>query len=133
MGTERTNHAVAVVDGKLYAVGGMTYYNDWDEPYVSTLRSVERYDPAMNVWEEVGPMGTERTDHAVSVVDGKLYAVGGTLTAWLPWTPHVRRRFDGDGFLSSLERYDPATNVWEAVAAPMGTARLFPLAVCLLK
>jgi kelch-like protein 17 (actinfilin)/kelch-like protein 20 len=30
--------------------------------------------------------------------------------------------FDGQNRLSSVERYDPATNAWEAVA-PMSTAR----------
>jgi kelch-like protein 17 (actinfilin)/kelch-like protein 20 len=42
------------------------------------------------------------------VVDGKLYVLGGADA-------------DGDA-LSSVERYDPAKNAWEAVA-PMSTAR----------
>ena len=40
MVTPHENHAVAVLDGKLYAVGG---YDD-DDGYLS---SVERYDPAL--------------------------------------------------------------------------------------
>ena len=44
----------------------------------------------------------------MEVLDGKLYAVGG---------------YDGLGeSLSSVERYDPTSNTWEAVA-PMTTAR----------
>ena len=61
---------VAVLDGKLYAVGG---YNGGHQ----TLSSVERYDPAVDAWEEVAPMAYERDTHAVAVLDGKLYAVGG--------------------------------------------------------
>jgi len=34
---------------------------------------------------------------------------------------------DGQNYLSSVERYDPATNAWEAVA-PMSTARSSPAA-----
>ena len=47
-------------------------------------------------------MAEARYDHAVAVLDGKLYAVGGLN--------------DDGGILSSVERYDPATNAWEEVA-----------------
>ena len=50
----------------------------------------------------------------MAVLDGKLYAVSGSN--------------DDDGLLSSVERYDAASNAWEEVA-PMGTARAFPFAL----
>ena len=87
---------------KLYAAGGIN-----DDGF-GILSSVERYDPATNAWEAVAPLATERMNHGVAVLDGKLYAVGGYN--------------DDDDFLSSVERYDPATNAWEA-AAPLTTAR----------
>ena len=108
MATERMNHGVAVLDGKLYAVGG---YNDDD----GFLSSVERYDPATNAWEAVTPMATARCHHAVAVLDGKLYAVGG----------YNFENEEGGGIGCLVERYDPALEVWEAVA-PMGTARVSP-------
>ena len=98
MAAERSEHGVAVLDGKLYAVGG--FGDD------GGLSSVEQYDPATNAWEAVASMVTPRENHAVAVLDGKLYAVGG---------------YNG-GYLTSVERYDPATDAWEAVA-PMATAR----------
>ena len=55
MGTARFAPAAAVLEDKLYAVGG---YND-DE---SILSSVERYDPATNAWEAVAPMAAARVD-----------------------------------------------------------------------
>ena len=61
-------------------------------------------------------MMEERFDHAVAVLDGKLYAVGGR---------------NEDGYLSSVERYDPALDAWEAVA-PMARARGGDLAVVVL-
>ena len=64
----------------------------------------------MSAWEEVAPMATARQEHAVAVLDGKLYAVGGY--------------HNDDGRLSSVERYDPVTNAWEA-AAPLTNARCF--------
>ena len=51
-------------------------------------------------------MAAARTTVGVVVLDGKLYAVGGY----------------GGGHLSSVERYDPATNAWEAMA-PMTETR----------
>ena len=103
MATAREYHVMAVLDGKLYAVGG-------------TFSSVERYDPRTNAWEEVAPMATARVNPAAAALDGKLYAVGG---------------YSGDGSdLSSVERYDPTTNAWEAVV-PMATAR-FALGVAVL-
>ena len=107
MAEERDELAVAVLDGKLYAVGGFSTGDGW-------LSSVERYDPALDVWEAVASMAAARSRHAVMVLDGKLYAVGG---------------YNDDGVtlvtLSSVERYDRALEVWEAVA-PMGTARASP-------
>ena len=100
MRAARANLAVAVLDGKLYAVGG---FGNGDY-----LNSVERYDPATNAWEAVAPMASARGDHGVAVLDGKLYAVGGFNAYY--------------GHLSSVERYEPATNAWQAVA-PMAAAR----------
>ena len=110
MAEARYAHAVAVLEGKLYAVGG---HNNVAINVGASLSSVERYDPATNAWEAVAPMATARRVHAVAVLDGKLYAVGGE---------------DADGNLSSVERYDPAEAVWEAVA-PMATARFSSVAV----
>ena len=99
MAEARYAPGMAVLDDKLYAVGG---YND------GHLSSVERYDPAVGAWEAVAQMARARNSHAVAVLDGKLYAVGGCN--------------NDDGYLTSVERYDPAANAWEAVA-PLATAR----------
>jgi len=100
---------VAVLDGKLYAVGG----SDHDG---ASLSLVEWYDPALDAWEEVAPMSTARDEVAVAVLDGKLYAVGG------------ESNVNNDGALSSVERYDPALNAWETVA-PMRTVRIGSIAL----
>ena len=105
MATARFAHAVAVLDGKLYAVGG--HGGGW-------LNSMERYDPATNAWEAVAPMAVARCDLAVVVLDGKLYVAGGLGT--------------GHNRISSVERYDPAVGAWEAVA-PMAAARRKAFAV----
>ena len=58
LATVRDGHAVAALDGKLYAIGG------YDGGY---LASVERYDPATNAWEAVAPMAAARVS-AVAVL-----------------------------------------------------------------
>ena len=55
MAEVRYAHAVAVLDGKLYAVGG-----GGAAPYHHVLSSVERYDPTMNAWEAVAAMRVAR-------------------------------------------------------------------------
>ena len=97
--------AVAVLDGKLYAVGGL---GDG-----GALLSVERYNPAADEWRVVASMATATYSAGAAVLDGKLYAAGG--------------RIEG-GVLSSVARYDPARDSWEGVA-PMATPLACPLAV----
>ena len=106
LATARTSHAMAVLDGKLYAVGGAVGGGTVIQAELPS-RSVERYDPVANAWEAVAPMATARCYHAVAVLDGRLYAVGG-------------RRYDST--LSSVEQYDPATDTWQEVA-PLATGR----------
>jgi N-acetylneuraminic acid mutarotase len=62
MSTARSAQAAAVVDGKLYAMGGHDGQN--------RLSSVERYDPAKNEWVAMASMAlnTGTTSHcAVSM------------------------------------------------------------------
>ena len=75
------------------------------------VNSLERYDPSTNEWqgEAVAPMPTARVEAGMAVLDGKLYTAGG--------------HSEADGAASSsVERYDPATDTWEAVA-PMAAER----------
>jgi hypothetical protein len=101
MPTQRTDLAVGVVNGILYAVGGKNSTANW-------VPTVEAYDPATNTWSSKAPLPTERTGLAIGVVNGILYAVGGA-NSTSPW-------------LEVVEAYDPATNTW-ATKAPMPTAR----------
>ena len=101
MPTAREKFGTAVLDGKLYAAGGM------NEADGATSNLVERYDPATKAWEAVEPLAAARGCVGLAVLDGKLYAVGGF----------------NNGALSSVERYDAAANAWEAVA-PLASARV---------
>jgi len=112
MPTARFVFSTSVVDGKIYAIGGVLRATAGGaEPRTSV---VEAYDPATDTWTTKTPMPTTRAFLATSVVNGKIYAIGGALSG-------------GSSILSTVEEYNPATDTW-TTKAPMPTARTTVLA-----
>jgi N-acetylneuraminic acid mutarotase len=113
MPTARLGLTTAVVNGKIYAIGGYARANS------PAMKTVEEYDPATDTWTTKADMPTQRWLLATSVVNGKVYAIGGgnVLDSGLPG-------------LSTVEEYDAATNTWSA-KADMPTPRL-GLATCVV-
>ena len=76
--------------------------------------TMECYDPATNTWEVMAPSGAlpRINQCGAAVYDGKIYVIGG---------------YGSDSVTSSakVNRYDPATNAWEAMAS-METQRRLP-------
>ena len=92
--------AVSVVNGKVYVMGGMGWPQIPNHPG-PFLSSAEVFDPKNNWWTEVAEMPTPKALHTASVIDGKIYVIGGG--------------FQGDGpfeYLSTVEIYDPETDSW---------------------
>lgn len=99
MPTPRSRFATAVLDNKIYCIGGLS------ESGVN-----EVYDPATDTWETKAPMPTARLQVTASVVNGKIYLIGG------------RYNSSQDFLYSTLnEVYDPETDSW-TTKAPMLTA-----------
>ena len=92
--------AVSVVDGKIYVIGGVGWPQIPNHPG-PPLSSVEVYDPKNNRWTEIAEMPTSKALHTASVIDGKIYVIGGGF-------------WDNDRFiyLSTVEIYDPETDRW---------------------
>ena len=105
MPTARSAHAVGVVDGILYAVGGNI--ND------ATTASVDAYDPVSDTWSSKAPMPKKVYTHSVAVANGTLYAIGGTGEIGQPE--------------ATVEAYNPASDSW-TIEASMPTARKWPAA-----
>ena len=97
--------AVAVLDGKIYAVGG--------ERGGVPVPTASVYDPATNLWSTLPPLPAARTDIAAAAVNGKLYVLGGATNSSGHAAPQG---------LDTVSVYDPATRQWTA-GAPMPTAR----------
>ncbi|XP_027542315.1 kelch-like protein 5 isoform X3 [Neopelma chrysocephalum] len=113
MSTPRSTVGVAILNGKLYAVGG--------RDGSSCLKSVECFDPHTNKWTLCAQMSKRRGGVGVTTWNGFLYAIGGHDA---PASNLTSRLSD------CVERYDPKTDMWTAVAS-MSISR-DAVGVCLL-
>lgn len=101
MRQERKYCACAMLEGRLYAVGGMNEHR-------ARMSCVEAYDPREGRWVSVAPLGVPRSSAAVAVLQDRLYAIGGNM---------------GDTMIhATVECYVPAMNAWMP-CAPMGCPR----------
>ena len=108
MPTVRSSFSTCVVDGKIFVIGGSLRL-EWDEYGDLSLSTVEMYDPETDTWEGKANMPTVRSGVSVSVVDGKIYAIGGVKTKKY----QVPRGFGHESEeLPTVEMYDPATDTW---------------------
>ena len=101
MPTKRYTFSSAVIDNKIYCIGGATNSG-------SPSKKVEVYDPATDTWETKKDMPSYRKEMATAVVDGKIYLIGGFLSS---------------SYSNLVEVYDPATDTWETKTS-MPTSRV---------
>ncbi len=108
MPTARSAFSTCVVDGKIFVIGGSLWL-EWEEYGDMSISTVEMYDPETDTWEGKANMPTVRSNASVSVVDGKIYAIGGS---------KIKKIQRPGGFsteseeLPTVEMYDPATDTW---------------------
>jgi N-acetylneuraminic acid mutarotase len=95
--TPRGSLASAVLDGKIYVMGGMTGPETPDH----MSNKLEIFDPATNSWSTPSTTGTftRRNNLCACVIDGKIYTMGG---------------FDASNDVNAFEVFDPATNTWSS-------------------
>ncbi len=92
---QRDHMGVAVVDGKIHAIGGRMDSYDFN----TTLNAV--YDPNTDAWTFRAPLPTARSGPSCAYVGGKIAVMGGEATGRVFGTNEI---------------YDPATDTWEAGA-----------------
>jgi N-acetylneuraminic acid mutarotase len=90
-----TDHAAAVVAGKIYVIGGRS-------DLIPMVDTVQEYDPATQLWTLQHAMPTARSSAAAAVLDGNIYVIGGS---------------SGGFDLVTVEVYDPATDTWATAPA----------------
>ncbi|TKS68025.1 Kelch-like ECH-associated protein 1 [Collichthys lucidus] len=100
----RSGLAACVISGLFYAVGGRNNAPDGN----MDSNALDCYNPMNNCWLPCAPMSVPRNRIGVGVIDGMIYAVGGS---------------HGCIHHNSVERYDPERDQWHLVA-PMLTRRI---------
>jgi N-acetylneuraminic acid mutarotase len=120
MPTKRGAAVAAMVDGKIYVIGGATTLPGATNPAIHptypqrVLGTVEEYDPKTNTWRARANMPTPRNHTAAGVVNGKIYVIGGRIGAAF---------IAASSNLANVEAYDPVTDTWSPPLAKMPTAR----------
>uniref|UniRef100_A0A7S2DQ76 Uncharacterized protein n=1 Tax=Haptolina brevifila TaxID=156173 RepID=A0A7S2DQ76_9EUKA len=105
MEVPRVGPAVAVLDGKIFVIGG-GYTIPGPHPRSQMLRSAEVYDPTSNTWMANPPpdMGTGRQSASCAILDSSLYVAGG---------------FNNTDTFGSVEVFGMPANCYDSSATPI--------------
>lgn len=93
------SHCAVVMNNFLYVVGGQ---NMFDERGTTAVSTVIRYDPRFNIWMRIASMNDKRAGFTASVMENRIYALGGVNAA---------------GRMSSMECYSLEDDRWRYVAS----------------
>ena len=99
--TKRNSFATAVVDDKVYLIGGSLSIN-FDGPF--GLSTVEAYETQTNTWQKVADMPTPRNYPEAAVVDGIIYVFGGSSAK--------DRKIVNMKLPVRVDAYDPEADIW---------------------
>jgi N-acetylneuraminic acid mutarotase len=100
--TRRDGAAAALVNGRIYVIGGTAALHNPPTPVV------EEYDPATDTWTKKASMPTARMFPSAAVQGGRIYVMGGGV-----WNAAI---------FSTVQMYDPTTDTW-ATHPPMNAQR----------
>lgn len=101
MPTPRIDFAIAVYENKIYVIGGEINLSK-GSGQAEICSTNQAYDPATDTWETKASMPTPRSALTASVVDGKIYLMGGY---------QYTRSYPGYNTTMN-EVYDPKTDTW---------------------
>jgi len=99
--TSRLGCATAVVNGKIYIIGG-SIYNNKSGPTYSALSTVAVYDTRTNTWHKAADMPTPRIAAQAAVVSGDIYVLGG----------YNEIKVRGEKYKKIVEVYHTRTDTW---------------------
>jgi N-acetylneuraminic acid mutarotase len=103
MPTARSGLGVAVVDGKIYAIGGVSA--GWDAVDIN-----EVYNPLTDTWETKKPVPKIVMGFGIAVCNNRIHVIGGS------------SGFSDGPYEAFHVVYEPETDTWESMA-PMPTPR----------
>ena len=99
--TKRWEFSTAVVEDKVYIIGG-SFFNNNAGPF--GLSTVEVYDTQTNTWQRGADMPTPRTNAKAAVVNGTIYVFGGYNSK--------DNLLENWKMADRVEAYDPRTDTW---------------------
>jgi large repetitive protein len=101
MQTRRDNFGAAVIDKKLYVMGGQTRNSNG----TVILDTLEIFNPLTGQWSSGSSMPTGRHNMMVGKINGRIQVIGGAATA------------NGANAFMQNEEYNPRSNTWRTMAA----------------
>jgi hypothetical protein len=107
----RAGLGVAVVNGKIYAIGGTHATGQYPPDVISGgfLGTNEEYDPETDTWTTKAPMPTPRDYFAIAAYQNKIYCIGGAVN----YTADEEGLFRSIATYGGNEVYDTVTDTWE--------------------
>ena len=111
IGAGVASHALVALGEHVYSVGGTNG--------TASLDALWRYTPKTDTWKQMQSMRVRRCYVAVTVYDGKIYAIGGSTTPAGPGGGSAL----GPGAVTSAEVYDVEADSWTLLKAQMKVAR----------
>ena len=103
MSSARSAFGVSVVDGKIYAFGGLTD---------GSPQSVEMYDPATDKWTEKPDMPTGRWGFSACCVGSRIYAIGGSFAGIFPHSICTVEEYNTIAGSQSIEAANKLATAW---------------------
>ena len=103
MPTARYNVGVAVVNGKIFAIGG-------HRTSLGIVGINEEYDPITDSWTMKNSIPTPRESFGIAVWQNKIYVFGGLAQS---------------GMTDATQVYDPSTDSWATNKASLPTKRIY--------
>ncbi|MCW4023836.1 MAG: hypothetical protein NWF01_02235 [Candidatus Bathyarchaeota archaeon] len=105
MPTGRSQLGVAVVQDKIYAIGGEIKKTNLES------HSNEMYDPSTNTWTTKQPMPTVRGAFGIAAYNNKIYCISGCIIG------KISVEIGSWEITGVNEVYDPQTNTWSTKAS----------------
>jgi hypothetical protein len=79
MPTAREGLSTSAVNGRIYAIGGLSTLGG------AGISTVQEYDPDTDTWVSKSDTPTARFWLSTSAVNGKIYVMGGSVRPWPSW------------------------------------------------
>ena len=100
MKRKRYSHSCIYLQNEIYCIGGYGYNNDKtnnSSSKIISLKSCEKYDIKNKEWKNIKDLNSARACFGKCIYNNNIFVFGG---------------YDNKNILSSIEKYEPITDIW---------------------